>query len=79
MTYHGHIENGTIILDQAPHYPNGTEVEVAVTVVGPAQPHVENKLNRLYERWHSFIGIAEGLPEDFAENHDYYAHGGTMR
>jgi len=29
----------------------------------------EKRLDTLYDRWQSFVGIAEGLPEDFAENH----------
>lgn len=75
MTYQGHIENGTIILDNAPQYPNGTEVVVALTVVATPPSRVEKEIGSLYERWQSFIGIAVGLPEDFAANHDYYAHG----
>jgi hypothetical protein len=29
----------------------------------------------LYERYKDFIGIADGLPPDMAENHDHYLYG----
>jgi hypothetical protein len=75
MTYQGHIEKGTIILDKGPQYPDGTAVVVALTVVSPPTSPEEKEMGTLYDRWQSFIGIAEGLPEDLAANHDYYAHG----
>lgn len=75
MTYQGHIENGTIVLEKAPLYPNGTMVVVELVAVDVPSPSEEKELGTLYERWQSFIGIADGLPEDFAENHDHYAHG----
>lgn len=75
MTYQGHIENGMILLDNAPEYPDGTEVVVALTVVATPPSCREKELGTLYDRWQSFIGIAEGLPDDFAANHDHYAHG----
>ncbi len=75
MTYHGHIENGMIVLDQAPQYPNGTAVVVELTVFDAPSVPAKNVNGSLFDRWQSFIGIAEGLPEDFAANHDYYAHG----
>lgn len=74
MTYQGHIENGTIILDDAPQYPNGTEVEVIVIASSPKTPD-DLPLPTLYERYKSIIGIAKGLPSDFATHHDFYAHG----
>ena len=75
MTYQGHIENGAIVLEKAPLYPNGTTVVVEVVSVKAPSLSEEKELGTLYDRWQSFIGIAEGLPEDFAENHDHYAHG----
>ncbi len=79
MKYTGHIEKGAIVLDHPPQYPDGAEVEVEVTMVASPPPRTSKELTSLYERWHSFIGIAEGLPEDLATNHDFYAHGGTRR
>ena len=75
-------KNGVIHL-----YPKTTHIEDVCGMLVPRNTaHVsveqkdvavveENGLVTLYERWQSFIGIAEGLPEDFAENHDHYAHG----
>lgn len=74
MTYQGHIENGTIILDTAPQYPNGTKVEVVMIASSPETQDVL-PLPTLYERYKSIIGIAKGLPADFAAHHDFYAHG----
>lgn len=75
MTYQGHINNGTIVLENAPVYPNGTMVVVELVAVDTPSPVEEKELSTLYDRWQSFIGIADDLPEDFAENHDHYAHG----
>jgi hypothetical protein len=74
MTYGGHVENGTVVLDEPVVLEEGARVEVALS---PATPSCsdEQPLPSLYERWKSFIGIAEGLPSDFATNHDFYAHG----
>jgi hypothetical protein len=69
MTYRGHIENGTIVLDKAPQYPNGTEVEVVMIVSSP-ETQDTLPLPTLYERYKSIIGIAKGLPSDFATHDD---------
>ena len=68
MPYRGHIENGTVVLDEAVDAPEGTEVSVSVET---AQAPTET----LYDRLKPFIGKARGLPPDLAQNHDYYLHG----
>ena len=73
MTYHGHIENGHVVLDTAPGLPDGTPV--VITVV---QTPVETKgreIPTLYERLKPIIGIAEGLPPDASENIDHFLYG----
>lgn len=51
MTYQGHIENGTIVLDQAPRYPNGTTVLVELTVFTESSAPVKKESGSLYDRW----------------------------
>jgi len=70
MTMRGHIKNGTVVLEEPVRLPDGTDVEVDVRAVGEAQQGAT-----LYERLADVIGIAEGLPQDMAENHDHYIHG----
>ena len=60
------------MLEDATGLPDGMEVEVRL-VEG------ETQIPTLYERYKDFIGIAEGLPADLAENHDYYIHGAAKR
>ncbi len=68
MTYRGRVKNGMIILDPPAQLPEGARVEVQ-----PVSEEAETPT--LYERYKDFIGIAEGLPADMAENHDHYIHG----
>jgi hypothetical protein len=72
MTYRGRIKNGAVILDRPVSLPDGSEVEVRPVTQGEAIP-------TLYERYKDFIGIAEDLPTDMAENHDHYIHGAPKR
>lgn len=37
------------------------------------------QLPTLYDRMKSVVGIAKGLPDDFALNHDHYLHGQPKR
>ena len=39
----------------------------------------EADIPSLYERLKDVVGKAEGLPPDFAENHDFYLHGRAGR
>jgi hypothetical protein len=69
MTYHGFIKNGTVVLDDAPAFPEGTEVQVQVVL--PSSP--EN--SGLGQRLMKYAGKVDGLPSDLARNHDHYLHG----
>lgn len=53
------------------HVPDGTRVEV--TLREPAAPNPAG--GSFAERYAKYVGIADGLPEDFAANHDHYLHG----
>lgn len=58
------------------HVPDGTQVEVTLPNEAPA-PSAKGKT--LAERYAKYVGIANDLPEDFAENHDHYLHGAPKR
>ena len=64
------VENDSVKLPI--HVPDGTRVEI--TLPEPiSQP--EMPLGTFAERYAKYVGIADALPEDFAENHDHYLHG----
>jgi hypothetical protein len=67
MTYHGHIENGTVVVEGALDLPDGTEVRIE-----PINPSAEMTLG---QRLMKFAGTAKGLPSDLARNHDHYLYG----
>jgi hypothetical protein len=70
MTYRGHIENGSVVLDETVALPEGTQVRV--------QPVAEARMS-LAERFKDVIGCISDLPVDMAENHDHYIHGTPKR
>jgi hypothetical protein len=70
MTYRGHIENGSIVFDEAVVLPEGTKVRV--------EPLAESG-KTLAERFGDLIGCISDLPSDMAENHDHYIHGTPKR
>lgn len=73
MTYQGHIENGVVVLDESAILPDGAKVQVVLVL--PSEAQSETTPRTLYERFESIIGKAEGLPADFAEQHNHYIHG----
>ena len=70
MLLEGHVQNGQIVVDEPASLPEGAKVriELVSSLTEPVIPTV-------YERLRSVIGIAEGLPEDAARNHDHYLYG----
>jgi len=75
MGYLGHIENGTIVLDEPIRLPEGARVRIHLvdedgkaSAQGDQEPSLGQKLLK-------FAGKAEGLPADFARNHDHYLYG----
>jgi hypothetical protein len=71
MTYRGHIENGAVVVDEPINLPEGTAVRVE-----PVAPAGERTLA---ERFEAVIGTVTDLPEDMADNHDFYIHGHLTR
>ena len=70
MTYRGHIERGSVVLDEAVVLPEGTKVRRrAACRIGGNAP----------ERFNDVIGCISDLPSDMAENHDHYIHGTLKR
>ena len=67
MSYEGEVRNGVVVLDEGATLTEGTRVRVE-PVAEPSRP-------TLAERMKNVIGILEGLPPDFALNHDHYLHG----
>ena len=67
------VENDTIKLPV--HVPDGTRVEIML----PAGSEVGQDGPTLYDTLKDIIGQAQGLPEDFAAEHDHYIHGTPKR
>lgn len=68
-TYRGEVRNGVIVLDEdTPSLPEGLKVQIEPADSTEALGDLSARLRRL-------AGRAEGLPEDLAENLDYYLHG----
>ena len=71
MNYRGRINNGVVVLEDGADLPEGTEVRV--------EPVEQPTRKTLYERFKNVAGKAEGLPADFAEQHDHYIHGSPKK
>ena len=69
MTYRGHIKNGQVVLDEPAELAEGAPVEVVVQNSPLADTH------SIWDDLLEFAGKAQGLPPDFADEHDHYIHG----
>lgn len=75
MTYYGHVENGTVMLDETPVLPEGTKV--AVAILEPAANEDSHE-----PMWKVAVQMAaavpaeewESLPTDGARNLDHYLY-----
>ena len=67
MTYRGRIEHGLVVVDTPVPLPEGAAVEVVIIPSAVTSP-VGKGLEAL-------AGLAQGLPEDLAEDHDRYRRG----
>ncbi len=72
MELMGTVQNGVVVLENAPLLKEGTRVRI---VVEPTEE--EGKSLRDFLRKHA--GTAQGLPSDMAEQHDHYIHGTPRR
>lgn len=71
MTYQGTVKNGMVVFEADAPLPDGTRVRVLVE-----PPVAEESLGEMLLR---FAGCVEGLPSDFAAEHDHYIHGTPKR
>ena len=72
MDLTGIVQNGVIVLENAPPLKEGTRVRVSV------EPSKE-ECKALREMLLEHAGTAKGLPSDMAEQHDHYIHGTPKR
>ena len=78
MTCTVKVENGAIRLPAGLELPDGSEVQLTVPDVALAQPLPrlsEVATASFAERYAAYVGAADDLPADLAENLDHYAHG----
>lgn len=71
MTITGHIENGTIVLDEPVALPEGALVKIELAEDDSRATSGEASVP-FAERYSAFIGALDGLPKDWAEDHDRY-------
>jgi len=80
MTIEAYVENGQIVLPGPLELPNGTKVTVSVSGESETGGLVRDEPRRtINDRLKDVIGKAEGLPSDFAKNHDHYLHGAAKK
>lgn len=79
MTILAKIHNGIIELPaDAPPLPEGAEVQILLPE-GPASASTATAGDD-FDRWiEKYAGAVDGLPEDFAAEHDHYIHGVPRR
>jgi uncharacterized protein len=69
MVYHGHVENGAILLDGAPKLPEGAVVELHL--ISPRAEEVSKK----EPPWFKFIGAIKDMPPDASQRIDEVLYG----
>jgi len=73
MVYHGHIENGTIMLDGAPSLPEGAEVELHLI-----PPRAED-CGKKEPPWFKYFGAIKDMPPDASQRIDEVLYGHPKR
>ena len=72
----GTVHQGVIVIDEGVELPEGQVVKIIVERAGVGEtPQAETVGQRLMK----FAGTIEGLPPDFALNHDHYLYGAEKR
>jgi hypothetical protein len=75
MTFHGHVQNGNVVLDGTIGLPDGTPVTVIASQPPVVADSTQREIPSLYERMKPIIGIADHLPPDASQNIDHYLYG----
>lgn len=80
MLLEGTVHDGAIILEDPAKLPEGAHVEIEVRTILSGTPETPdgNSAPTLLNLM-KLAGIAKGLPEDFAAQHDHYLHGTPKR
>lgn len=77
------VENGVILIPADANLPDGTKVRVEAlvepTLLSTEEVGDPNEPRTLADHLAPWIGIAEGLPSDFAAEHNHYIHGTPKR
>jgi hypothetical protein len=68
MEFTGIVQNGVVVVENAPMLPEGTRVRISVE---PTEADCVSLRDFLLKH----AGMAPGLPSDLAEQHDHYIHG----
>jgi hypothetical protein len=74
MSYHGHVKNGMVKIDEPVALPEGAGVRVELLDNAASQSSDQEGLS-LYDRLKPVIGTAQGLPPDASLNVDSYLYG----
>ena len=72
MTHKGHVEKGLILADDPVELPEGAIIRFEIEAEASQSPQSGQTFG---ERFTEVMGKARSLPEDTAENHDYYLYG----
>jgi hypothetical protein len=78
MVVHGHVINGTIMLDGAVVLPEGAAVQVIVSAES-MQKSGTGEIPSLLERLQGIVGSIDDLPADSSTNLDNYLYGNSQR
>lgn len=75
MVYRGRVEKGVVVFNEKAALADGTEVSIRPVKPRFSRSGKARKPPSLAERLGPVVGIAEGLPEGLAQNHDHYLYG----
>jgi hypothetical protein len=73
MIWHGHIQNGTVVVDDPADLPDAGRVRIELLPVGEEEsPKSTSDVGLLGAQLLEIAGTADGLPSDAARRHDDY-------
>ena len=81
ILYRGIVKNGVVVLENGVTLPEGAPVRIEFQPATPpaSPPTTSGEGQPLSEEVLKFAGTFEGLPADFARNHDHYIHGAPKK
>lgn len=75
MEYSGQVKGGVVVFQNGTP-PEGSLVRVKIVEENQKTPKAPNGI---WAKMLKFAGTVEGLPPDFAKNHDHYIHGAPKK